>query len=154
VEYIPDQNMRLRLYRRLADLQSESEIEAMLEEFTDRFGSLPEMVRNLFFQMKVKLRADAAGLASISLEGDQLVLRYPPLPEGVASRNLPNLGGQVRTGKKAYWMPIGRQGDDWRFDTLRLPNPEVSETWRGSDEGMAGVWQVRLLDTLLLLTKV
>ncbi len=127
VEYVPDQNMRLRLYRRLADLQGEAEIDALMEEFTDRFGSLPEMVLNLFFQMKIKLRADAAGLASISMEGDQVVLRYPPLPEGVASRNLPNLGGQVRTGKNAYWIPDGGQGEEWRE---------------------------RLLDTLLLLTKI
>jgi transcription-repair coupling factor (superfamily II helicase) len=181
VEYVPDQNMRLRLYRRLADMQSESEIEAMQEEFTDRFGSLPEIVRNLFFQMKVKLRADAAGLASISLEGDQLVLRYPPLPEGVSSRNLPNLGGPVRTGKNAYWISEGNQGEGKRFATLRLPNPgeglrlpnpgeglrlpnpgeglrppNPGEGLRSPNpgEGSPGGWQVILLDTLLLLTRV
>jgi transcription-repair coupling factor (superfamily II helicase) len=120
VEYVPDQNMRLKLYRRLADLQSEVEIDAMVEEFIDRFGSLPEMVSSLFFQMKVKLRSEAAGLASVSIEGDQLVLRYPPLPEGITSRSLPNLGGVVRTGKNAYWVPYSSQNGSWRQQLLEI----------------------------------
>jgi len=53
----------------------ESEVDAMEAEFTDRFGALPEPVANLFFQMRLKLRAEAAGLASVALEGDQIVLR-------------------------------------------------------------------------------
>jgi transcription-repair coupling factor (superfamily II helicase) len=135
VEYVPDQNMRLKLYRRLADLQSEAEIEALFEEFVDRFGIMPEMVNppdsgrvnNLFYQMKVKLRAEAAGLASVGLEGDQLVLRYPPLPEGVTSRNLTNLGGSVRTGKNAFWMPYNSQNGDWREQLLEILTQLTSE---------------------------
>ena len=95
VDYIPDQTMRLKLYRRLADMQDEGEVQAMEDEFNDRFGSLPDQVANLFFQMRVKLRAEQAGLASVSMEGDQIVLRYPPLPEGV-NRSLPNPGVGVR----------------------------------------------------------
>lgn len=118
VEYIPDQTMRLKLYRRLADMQDEGEVQAMEDEFADRFGPLPEPVANLFFQMRVKLRAEAAGLASVSLEGDQIVLRYPPLPEGM-NRVLPNPGPGVRAGKNAFWMPVDLSNpEDWHSCVL------------------------------------
>ncbi len=56
-DYIPDQSLRLRLYRRLADLRDETEIDALASEFRDRFGPMPEMVDFLIYQMRVKLRA-------------------------------------------------------------------------------------------------
>jgi len=111
--YVPDQNIRLRLYRRMADLKDEAEIAALADEYADRFGALPEEVSNLLFQMKVKLLAEQAGLASVSIENEQVVLRYPPLPEGMPGRSLSNLGAHVRTGKNAYWMPVG-SGNDWK----------------------------------------
>jgi transcription-repair coupling factor (superfamily II helicase) len=113
VEYIPDQNLRLKLYRRLADLEQEEELDRLEEEFADRFGPLPEQVQSLFFQMRVKLKAQIAGLASVAFEGEQIVLRYPPLPEGITERNLPSLGKDVRAGRNAYWM-AANGADDWR----------------------------------------
>jgi transcription-repair coupling factor (superfamily II helicase) len=113
--------MRLRLYRRLVNIKDEAEIESMVEEFEDRFGKMPEMVVNLFYQLKVKLRAEAAGLASIAIEGEQLVLRYPPLAEGVVSRDLAYLGPDARIGKNAYWLPYASKIEDWQerlLDTL------------------------------------
>jgi transcription-repair coupling factor (superfamily II helicase) len=118
--YIPDTSLRLRLYRRLADLTDESALEALSAEFTDRFGPLPEMVTNLFFQMQVKLRAEKGGLASISMESSQIVLHYPIPPEGAEVKRLPNLGPGVRMGKNAYWCMFGKE-PDWQerlLDTL------------------------------------
>ena len=69
--------MRLGLYRRMADVQSLDEVEALVSEFCDRFGPLPEQVENLFYQMKIKILATQAGFSSVSIESGQLVLRYP-----------------------------------------------------------------------------
>ncbi|GAP15083.1 transcription-repair coupling factor [Longilinea arvoryzae] len=121
-DYVPDQNLRLSLYRRLADLQNEPEVQFMADEFIDRFGVLPEDVENLLYQMRVKLLAEKAGLASVTLENDQLVLRFPPLPDGFPARNLPNLGPQARAGKNAYWLSLNGDPDGWKellIDTLR-----------------------------------
>jgi transcription-repair coupling factor (superfamily II helicase) len=123
--YVPDMNLRLRLYRRLADLTDEAALEALAAEFTDRFGALPEMVTNLFYQMQVKLRAERAGLVSISMESGQIVLRYPAPPEGMESKpgliasnsHLPDLGPDVRGGKNAYWCMFGKDAD-WRTRLL------------------------------------
>jgi transcription-repair coupling factor (superfamily II helicase) len=120
VDYIPDQNLRLKLYRRLADLEHEGGLDALEEEFLDRFGTPPETVQNLIYQMRVKLRAQEAGLAAVAFEGEQLVLRFPPLPEGVNERNLPILGRDVRAGRNAYWMMGGNGSGDWRVRLLEI----------------------------------
>jgi transcription-repair coupling factor (superfamily II helicase) len=120
-EYIPDQDLRLRLYRRIADLRDETEIDALASEFRDRFGQLPEMVENLFYQMRVKLLAEKAGLSGISWESGQIVLRYPASAEEKAGQRLADLGPGVRGGKSSYWCSFGEQ------------------------------WQVRLLETLGVL---
>ncbi len=104
--YIPERQTRTRLYRRLADLRNLDEIEAMKEEFADRFGPLPEDAINLFYQLKVKLMADKAGLISVSGEAGQIVLRFPPLEDGDTARDLPELGEAIRTGKNAIWIPV------------------------------------------------
>ena len=109
-EYIPDRSTRLGLYRRMADVQSTDEIEALEKELSDRFGPLPEPVQNLLFQMKVKLLAIAAGLASVSTENGQFVLRYPKGVEPPQSADLPS---QIRAGKTAFWMRIPTEADDW-----------------------------------------
>ena len=90
-DYIADQDLRLRLYRRIADLRDEFEIEALANEFSDRFGELPEMVQNLFYQMRVKLRAEKAGLAAIGMETGQIVLRYPSAANGNEEKRLHDL---------------------------------------------------------------
>lgn len=124
--YIPDRGTRTRLYRRMADLRSIDEINGLAEEFSDRFGPLPEETLNLFFQLKVKLYAERAGLVSVSGEGNQIVLRYPPLPEGETNRPLPELNGDIRVGKNALWMPVNGS-DDWKdklMNIMNLLNPQ------------------------------
>ena len=111
--YIPERQTRTRLYRRLADMRTQDEIEALAEEFVDRFGPLPSEAMNLLFQLKVKLLSDKAGLASVSGEAGQIVLRFPPLPEGEPARQLPELGEDIRTGKNAIWIPIDEE-DAWQ----------------------------------------
>jgi transcription-repair coupling factor (superfamily II helicase) len=120
--YIADQDLRLRLYRRIADLRDETEIEALASEFKDRFGPLPEMLENLFYQMRVKLRAEAAGLAAVSWEGGQIVLRYPLNAEEKEGRRLPDLGSGIRGGKNAYWCTFGEEWEDQLLNILERLN--------------------------------
>ncbi len=126
--YIADQDLRLRLYRRIADLRDETEIDALASEFQDRFGDLPEMVENLFYQMRVKLRAEEAGLSAINWESGQIVLRYPLSAEDKEKegRRLPDLGPGIRGGRNAYWCSFGRD-DDWREKLLDVLNKLLKE---------------------------
>jgi transcription-repair coupling factor (superfamily II helicase) len=114
--YVPDKNVRLGLYRRMADLRSLGEVEALAEEFKDRFGPLPEEVSNLLFQLQVKLLAERAGVASVSGEAGQLVLRFP---DGGLPASLPDLGPSLRAGKVALWLPF-TQMEDWRGELVEV----------------------------------
>jgi transcription-repair coupling factor (superfamily II helicase) len=111
--YVHNQDLRLRLYRRIASMREEREIEPLAEEFADRFGPMPLMVQNLFYQMRIKLRADAVGIQSVSLESGQIVLRYPILNPNMAQRMLPDLGAGVRGGKNAYWCNFVKD-ENWQ----------------------------------------
>lgn len=119
-DYIADQDLRLRLYRRIADLRDETEIDALISEFGDRFGELPEMVENLFYQMRVKLRGEKIGLTGISWESGQIVLRYPTSADDKATERLADLGPGIRGGKFAYWCSFGENWKSRLLDTLQL----------------------------------
>jgi transcription-repair coupling factor (superfamily II helicase) len=116
--YVPDKTMRLRLYRRIANLQKLADVDALHGEFSDRFGPPPEPVLNLLFQMKVKILAEAALLSAVSGENGQIILRYPPLPEGTSSRTFPYLGTDVRNGKNSLWLQAAQP--EWRERLLEV----------------------------------
>jgi len=119
--YIPDQELRLKLYRRIASLRSETEIAQTEIEFTDRFGPLPQGVQDLLYQMKVKLRGEAAGIESIGINNSQILLSYPALPNGIKDRNLPEIDPTVRAGKNGYWINIADlSGDEWKNRLLTV----------------------------------
>ncbi len=120
-EYIADQDLRLRLYRRIADLRDEREIDALASEFLDRFGMLPQMVQNLFYQMRIKLRAEHAGLSAISVETGQIVLRYPASADDKTAKRLSDLSAEVRGGKSSYWCNFAKD-TDWMSKLLDVLN--------------------------------
>ena len=63
--YVSDLSVRLSLYRRISNLQNEDDINAIMAELVDRFGAIPESVRNLLEIVVLKracLRANIAKL--------------------------------------------------------------------------------------------
>jgi transcription-repair coupling factor (superfamily II helicase) len=115
-DYVPDKTVRLGLYRRMADIRVASELDALTEEFKDRFGPPPEAVGNLFYQLKVKLLAEPAGIASLVVEGGQIVIRFV---DNEIPDDLPELGGNVRIGRSALWFPYKDQ-PNWQEELLAL----------------------------------
>ena len=63
--YVPDLGVRLGLYRRLAGLAGEGEIESFAAELGDRFGPLPEEADNLLRTVAVKGLCKTAGVARV-----------------------------------------------------------------------------------------
>ncbi|NOZ00525.1 MAG: hypothetical protein GXP54_01375 [Deltaproteobacteria bacterium] len=54
-DFIPDDRLRLRLYRRLSSASDLAEVSAMAAELTDRFGGLPLKLRRLIGLMRLKV---------------------------------------------------------------------------------------------------
>jgi transcription-repair coupling factor (superfamily II helicase) len=64
-DYIPDINMRLSLYKRIASAIDEQDLNDLKVELIDRFGLLPEATTNLLTVNNLKLKAAAVGIRRI-----------------------------------------------------------------------------------------
>ncbi|MGA2111277.1 MAG: transcription-repair coupling factor [Anaerolineales bacterium] len=109
-DYIEDRGLRLRLYRRMAEIQEESELEALAEELKDRFGTPPLAVDNLLYQLRVKLLAQKAGVESVTVENGSLALRLA----GSAEEQMTELPASVRFSRGSLYMQALPSGDEWR----------------------------------------
>jgi len=76
--YIPDMNQRLAVYRRMAGVRSEAELQRVLDEARDRYGPLPPSIENLAEYALIRLLADRVGIESIDREGQIVVLKFRP----------------------------------------------------------------------------
>jgi transcription-repair coupling factor (superfamily II helicase) len=64
-DYLPDVHTRLMLYKRIATCSDDTGLRDMQVEMIDRFGLLPEAVKNLFAVTALKLRATAIGIRKL-----------------------------------------------------------------------------------------
>ena len=74
--YIPDMNQRLTIYRRIAAVRSEEELDRLMEEARDRYGPPPATLENLAEYAVIRLLADRIGIESIDREGQLVVIRF------------------------------------------------------------------------------
>jgi transcription-repair coupling factor (superfamily II helicase) len=63
--YVPDLNVRMALYRRLAEIESQGDIDGFAAELIDRFGKLPEEVEHLLKIVAIKRLCRAAMVEKI-----------------------------------------------------------------------------------------
>lgn len=64
-DYLPDVHTRLILYKRIASAETDSDLRELQVEMIDRFGLLPNAVKNLFRATAIKLRAQSVGISKI-----------------------------------------------------------------------------------------
>lgn len=85
--YVPDLGVRMSLYRRLATLDNDDEVEAFAAELIDRFGPLPQDVENLLKLTAIKALCKKAGIEKLDAGPKAVVVAFrhntPPNPEGV-----------------------------------------------------------------------
>jgi len=78
--YIPEENQRLRMYKRIAAAESQPELEDVLAELKDRYGNPPESVLNLLAAGELRLLSERLGIAQLDRKRTQI-----ELPSGAAS---------------------------------------------------------------------
>lgn len=64
-DYLRDVHMRLVLYKRISNAKTEDQLRELQVEMIDRFGLLPEQVKNLFRVTALKLRAENLGIKKL-----------------------------------------------------------------------------------------
>jgi transcription-repair coupling factor (superfamily II helicase) len=66
-DYLPDITTRLVLYKRIAQANSPEQLRDIQVEMIDRFGLLPEPIKNLFTAALLRVRAQALGISEIDI---------------------------------------------------------------------------------------
>ena len=119
-DYAPDAGLRLRLYRRMAVLDSMERIDEMASELADRFGPIPDPVHNLLYQLRIKVLAEAATVTAVTTEAGQIKIRLPDLENIDRYRLQRYLGEHARVSKKAIWMPRNMSTHEWQIELVQL----------------------------------
>ncbi len=75
-EYIESENLRLRIYKRIASVTSDAEREEVKRELDDRFGPPPPAVENLLDYAVLKAIAEKLLVATVDRRGDQVAIKF------------------------------------------------------------------------------
>jgi len=75
-EYIDNENLRLRIYKRIAGVISEPARDEVRRELEDRFGPPPPAVVNLLDYAVLKALAEKLQVASVDRRGDQVAIKF------------------------------------------------------------------------------
>ena len=68
--YIPNEYQKLDIYKRIASIENENEMEDMLEELIDRFGDVPKKVQQLLNVALLKALAHSAYVEAVEQKGE------------------------------------------------------------------------------------
>ena len=76
--YVPDDDVKLDLYRRLARAATSSEIDGLRDELRERFGPLPPMAETLLDMARLRVMGAALGLQNVLVRGEEARLTFRP----------------------------------------------------------------------------
>ena len=117
--YVADLSVRLGLYRRLAEIDEEREIDSFGAELADRFGPLPQEVKHLLKIVGIKALCRRANVEKVDTGPKGLVLSFRDNlfanPEGlVAYIREEGKAAKVRPDMRVVFF------DDWESPEQRL----------------------------------
>jgi transcription-repair coupling factor (superfamily II helicase) len=75
-DYIPEENQRLRMYKRVAGVETEAQLEDVAGELGDRYGAPPPPVRSLLEYATLKLLSQRIGVAQIERRREAVSIRF------------------------------------------------------------------------------
>jgi transcription-repair coupling factor (superfamily II helicase) len=75
-DYIKEENQRLRMYKRVAGVETEAQLFDVAAELGDRYGTAPPPVRNLLDYAALKLLSQRIGVAQIERRRDAVSIRF------------------------------------------------------------------------------
>jgi len=75
-DYVPEENQRLQMYKRVARVETESQLTDVSAELQDRYGPPPPAVRNLLDYASLKLLCMKVGVVAIERKRDFVTLKF------------------------------------------------------------------------------
>lgn len=80
-DYIPSERLRLEIYKRLAEVRSDEDVDQLREELVDRYGEPPTVVESLMIVARFRARARRAGVREVTIAGKHVRFAPVDLPE-------------------------------------------------------------------------
>ncbi|KTB48191.1 transcription-repair coupling factor [Dehalogenimonas alkenigignens] len=111
--YIPEEALRLGLYKRLAAIQNEKELSDFERELTDRFGPPPPEAQNLSYIIRIRLLGLKAGIKAVGMESGLIAISFLA---GIAPdlKRISPLKDGLRASASKLWLDYLRLGRRWR----------------------------------------
>ena len=74
--YVPEENQRLRLYKKIAGSKSEAAVSEVRAEMEDRYGALPDATVYLLEAALIRLECERIGIAQVDRKRAELHVRF------------------------------------------------------------------------------
>ena len=74
--YVRSQSEKLRLYREIDAMQTDEQFDAFAERLLDRFGAIPQSVRELIDVVKLRREAINLGMEHVKVKNGLLIVRF------------------------------------------------------------------------------
>jgi transcription-repair coupling factor (superfamily II helicase) len=103
--YIPEENQRLRIYKKIAGAQDELTITDIRAELEDRYGPPPESVSHLLEAAMLRLECERLGVSQVDRKKDQIHVRFMEKANVDPSRLMMLVAKNVKRG--AQFTPQG-----------------------------------------------
>jgi transcription-repair coupling factor (superfamily II helicase) len=112
-DYIPYEQAKIEVHRRLAGALEVAEVERLREELEDRFGELPEPLENLLALQRARIKFGQAGAQTVSFRGDRLAV----VPIELDSRRAKRLREELpealyESGRSQVSMRVPKDGTE------------------------------------------
>ena len=74
--FVNGELQRMAMYKRIAEIEDEAMFDDMYDEFTDRYGDLPDSVERLMRLSLIKHLGARAGFLSVTVKPGRVVMKY------------------------------------------------------------------------------
>ena len=133
--YIPSERLRLEMYKRLAEVRADEDIDLLRAEMVDRYGEPPQEVASLLLVARFRARARQAGISEVTIAGRNVRFAPVSLPESRVVRLL-----------RMYPKSIVKA----QVDTILVPRPETAKVGGKPITGVALLeWARLVIDSVI-----
>lgn len=101
--YITNQQNRIEIYKKIADIQNDEDYFAVYDEIQDRFSTIPEPVNNLLYISLMKHLAKAIHISEIKQQGKTILFYF----EKITPELLEKLTGEITKNKNKILFSAG-----------------------------------------------
>jgi transcription-repair coupling factor (superfamily II helicase) len=116
-DYTAEPRLRIEGYRRLSRIQTLVELDEFEEELRDRFGPIPNEVKNLLAETKIRCLCEEAGFDQLEVKGSELFCRFVRKAKDKEKKYLRIAG---RIPKLSARKPLLKLKEIIRFLKMRL----------------------------------